>query len=463
MFLRLIRRSFLRRKRRKAVLLAAVALGTSAAAALADIALDIGDKVRRELGSFGANLVVLPAGGGAPVVVGGEDVSELRLPSYLDAAGLQGVRENFWKNNILGFAPILDVPVRLARGGPAAGGGRAVLLRGAWIERDVPGADPPLTTGLRSLNPYWSIAGEWPAEGRGDVPVGTGPARRTAGTAAPEGPTGAPASPGGPFEAMAGGGLAALLGLHPGDRLEVQVAGRPAVLRITGILTGGGDEDGAILAPIETVWRLSGLGGRVSRIFVRALTTPESAVYERLGASPRVLPPAEFERWTCTPFPSSIAFELERAVPGSEARVIRRVADSEGAILRRISGLMAAIAILAAFGSALAVTSAVSTSVLERRSEIGLLKAMGAGNPRVVGLFLAEAALYGVAGGLVGAGAGALMARFISASIFGTPVAIRPPAVPLAIAVALLITVAGFAVPARRILKLRPSEGLRGL
>ncbi len=163
MFLRLVRHSFLRRKRRKAVLLAAVALGTSAAAALADIALDIGDKMSRELNSFGANLVVLPAGGGAPVLVGGEDVAALRLPSYLDAAALTAIRENFWKNNILGLAPVLDVPARLARGGPEAGGGRAVLLRGTWFERGVPGTDPPLVTGARSLNPYWSIEGTSPS------------------------------------------------------------------------------------------------------------------------------------------------------------------------------------------------------------------------------------------------------------------------------------------------------------
>ena len=55
------------------------------------------------------------------------------------------------------------------------------------------------------------------------------------------------------------------------------------------------------------------------------------------------------------------------------------------------------------------------------------------------------------------------MARFISSSVFGSPVVIRPLAVPLAIAVALLITVAGFVVPARRILRFRPSEVLRGL
>jgi putative ABC transport system permease protein len=435
-FLRLVSSSFLRRKRRRAVILAAVALGTSAAAALGDIALDVGDKVSRELNSFGANLVVLPSGGAAPVVVGGEDVSALRAPSYLDAADLPSVRENYWKNNILGMAPVLDVPARLVHSAAGAIGGRAVILRGTWFDRETGGVEPPLRTGARSLNPFWSVAGAWPREKLEATGV---------------------------IEALVGSRLAASLDLRPGDDLTIEVAGRPATLAIAGILTAGGDEDDAILMPIEGAWRLSGAQGRVSRVLVRALTTPESAVYERLGTNPRGMPPEQFERWTCTPFPSSIAFELARAVPRSEARVIRRVADSEGAILKRISGLMAVIAVMAAIGSALAVTSALSTSVLERRSEIGLLKAMGAGTARVVGIFLAEAALLGVTGGLLGAVVGALMARFISSSVFGAPVAIRPLAVPLAIAVALAITIAGFIVPARRILRLRPAEVLRGL
>src|SRR2546427_11721037 len=117
--------------RRRTVILAAVALGTSAAAGLGDIALDVGDKMSRELNSFGANLVVLPKGGAAPVVVGGEDVTALRAPAWLDAADLASVRDNFWKNNILALAPVLDLPGRIG----AAGAGGAVLVRGTWVER----------------------------------------------------------------------------------------------------------------------------------------------------------------------------------------------------------------------------------------------------------------------------------------------------------------------------------------
>jgi len=66
MFLRILRDSLLRRKRRQAVVLVAVALGTASATALGDIALDVGDKMNRELKAFGANLVVLPRGGSVP-------------------------------------------------------------------------------------------------------------------------------------------------------------------------------------------------------------------------------------------------------------------------------------------------------------------------------------------------------------------------------------------------------------
>ncbi len=441
MFLRILGDSLLRRKRRKAIVLAAIALGTAAAAALGNIALDIGDKMTGELRSFGANLVVLPAGGGLPVVVGGEDVTGLRVPSYLDATEVVKVKDNFWKNNILEFAPVFDLPATVA--------GRAVLMRGAWFDRRVPlesgPGDEPVVTGLHRLNPSWTVEGRWPRE-----PV------------VPE--DGSPASmiskeP----EALVGRRLAESLGVGPGGRVEVEVAGRTASLAVSGVVTTGGEEEDALVLPIEAAWSLAGVTGRVSRVYLRALTTPESAVYERLGANPRDLPPAEFERWTCTPFPSSIAYELDRAVPGGEARVIRRVADTEGLILRRITGLMALIALLAAVASALTVTSALTTSVLERRSEIGILKALGAGAPRVVGLFMAEAAILGLVGGLLGAGAGALLARFISTSVFGTPVTIRPLSIPLAVAVAMVITLAGCVVPARRIMAFRPFQVLRGL
>ena len=162
MFARVLQNAFLRQKRRKAIVLLAVSLGTAAASALLDIALGVGDQMNRELKAFGANLVVLPRGGAGPVLVGGEDVSALRIPSYLAEEQILQVKNNFWKNNILGFAPLLDVPARMR--------GRNLLLRGTWFERPVDldsDLGSSVTTaslaGLRNLNPYWSVEGRWPS------------------------------------------------------------------------------------------------------------------------------------------------------------------------------------------------------------------------------------------------------------------------------------------------------------
>ncbi len=432
MFLRILGDSLFRQKRRKIVVLAAVTLGTTAAAALADMALDVGDKVARELKAFGANLVVLPSEENRPVRVAGEDVTRLRLPSYLSAGDLLKVKDNFWKNNILAFAPVLEARVRA---GPTT-----VPLLGTWFERQARlDSGESFLAGMKSLNPTWSVQGSWPED-------------LDPGQVLPDLPP-----------ALVGTRLAARLALSPGSRLEVIGEGDRATLTVTGVLASGGDEEDAILVSLEAAWRITGLSGKLSRIPVSALTTPENAVYERLGKNPRDLPPAEFEKWSCTPFVSSIAYELGRALPAARVRVVRRVADTEGRILRRVSSLMTLLALMAALGAALAVTSALTAAVLERRVEFGLLKALGAGNLAVVGLLMAEAGILGVAGGLAGAGAGALLSRWLSWSLFGSAVSIRPLSIPLAVAAALTITFMGCVLPARRLLRLRPFEMLRGL
>jgi putative ABC transport system permease protein len=456
-FLRILRDSLFRQKRRKAVVLVAVALGTATAAALGDIALDIGDKMNGELKAFGANLVVVPKGGGAPVIIAGEDVSALRFPAFLGEADVLKIKDNFWKNNILALAPSVDIAVKSA--------GRIILLRGTWFDRqivfDPQSPDEKFLAGIRGLNPYWSVEGRWPDDRTAQTRAAGGGVAAVAATDAGNATGGA--GDRADAEVLVGRTLAGTLGVRTGDRFDVEGPAGPRSLTVAGILATGGEEDGAIVSTLETAWALSGAPGRIARIEVRALTTPESAVYERLGKNPRELSPAEFEKWSCTPFVSSIAYEIQRAIPTAEARVIRRIADSEGQILRRTSGLMLLIALMATFGAALTVTSALTTSVLERKSEIGLFKAMGAGGPRTVGLFLAEAAILGTLGGLGGAGAGALMARWISATVFGSPVGIRPLSIPLAVVAALAITSIGCILPARRIMQFRPFEVLRGL
>src|SRR5512146_2044346 len=88
MFLRLIYQSFLRQRRRKLLAGVAVMLGVSVATAMIAVATDIGDKMSRELRTYGANLVVYPDTDSLDVEVGGVNLKPASDSAYLNEADL---------------------------------------------------------------------------------------------------------------------------------------------------------------------------------------------------------------------------------------------------------------------------------------------------------------------------------------------------------------------------------------
>src|SRR6266571_3228181 len=111
MFARLVYESFRRQKRRKLLAGVAITLGVGVATAMIAVAADIGDKINRELRSYGANLVVTPQEDTLNLDMGGVDLRPPSDGAYLNEADLPSIRGTFWHHNIVGFSPMLPVKV----------------------------------------------------------------------------------------------------------------------------------------------------------------------------------------------------------------------------------------------------------------------------------------------------------------------------------------------------------------
>jgi len=243
-------------------------------------------------------------------------------------------------------------------------------------------------------------------------------------------------------------------------RLEARLDSRISnlELQVVGILETGGREDDEVLAPLGLVQRLAGLPDKVRRIEVSALTKPEDAF--ALSEVSR-LSPQEFDRWYCTPYVSSIAYQIQQAIPGAEAKPVYQVAETEGRILLRLGIVMALLTGAALAAAVLAVASMMLAMVIERRAEIGLFKSLGATDSRVASIFLAEACAIGLIGGVIGYLAGSLLARRLAFAVFGRPTSAHWVIFPAAVALALLVALGGSALPLRKGLRVSPGTGLR--
>jgi putative ABC transport system permease protein len=426
MFVRLVYESFRRQPRRKLLVAVAVTLGAAVSTAMIAIATDIGDKVGHELRTLGANLVVTPEEDSLDVQIG--SVNPKPAGAYLNESDLPKIKGIFWRNNITGFAPLLSVNVNVkprftANDGIVLDLRHQATLVGTYFSKALIYGPQTFTTGARTIFPWWKVNGNWPQDDSGDVLVGER--------------------------------LARLLVAAPGSQIEINGQAH----RVSGILETGGDEDNQIVAPLALAQMLAGKPGTVGKIFVSAVTKPEDAFARR---RPDSLSPADRDRWYCSPYPQSIAYQLQEVIPHSHAEQIRRIAQNEGTVLSRIKGLMLLITIAALFTSGLAVAAAMATAMFERREEVGLMKALGAGHFPLSAIFVTESVLLACIGGLAGFAFGSLLARQLGRAIFGSGITVQPVLLPVVMGLAIAVTFAGSATAIRRAVKSDPVHALRG-
>lgn len=287
-------------------------------------------------------------------------------------------------------------------------------------------------TGEQYLKSWWQLDGEWPEEKEEN-------------------------------SVLVGKDLAASLHVKKGDTLSyTNKDGTKGSFTVSGILTGGGEEDGEIIAYLPTVQKALGLEGKVDTVTVSAMTTPENELARRAAANPKSLSIKEYEIWYCTSYVSSIAYQIEEVIHGSVARPVRQIAESEGRILDKTQLLMLLITVLSLLSATMGVSNLVSANIMERSRELGLLKALGATDVSVIILVLSEIFMAGLAGGVLGYFVGIGFAQIIGHAVFGSGIAVNLIVIPILIVLLILMILLGSLPAIRSILRLRPAIVLHG-
>lgn len=420
MFGRLLLRSISRRRSRKLLAVVAVWTGSTLLLGFLGLGLDVGDKMNRELRQLGANIRVVPAAAAILLRVGGHELTPTLASSYLDENHVAELKNIFWRNNIMGIVPRLWTSGSLHD--------IEVPLLGVWFEHKIPLEEHEIfTTGARQVYTHWQVQGDWPSEAAACL-VGVDVAEHIGGAVA--------------------------------DTLHLVLHGRTASFFIAGIVRAGDDVDRAVILPLASLQRISELAGCVSEVDVSALTTPENKLSEKYRLDPKLLTMAEYDRWYCTPFPGSVALQIQEAIPGSVARVVRRVSESQGVVLGRLQGLMAVLGGLAAVACMLSVLGVLTAAVLERRSEVALLQALGAQTEDVLRLFFSEAITLGLLGGALASVTSVALGRWLVHAVFQDQAELRWVLVILAPVVGLVIAVVASAIPVAQMLKQRTAQVL---
>ena len=423
--LRLLYRSFTRQLRRRSLIALTVALCASICVAMLGIVLDVGDKLNAELTTYGSNIVVQPK---ADAVVSNlyETDRDAAPTAHLDESAIPKIKTIFWAYNIVDFAATLKGSVKVSSSG---GEVDDLSVTGTWFNKDLSLPTGETTTaGVTTMRSWWTMEGSWPADDAD--------------------------------QAVVGSNLAGRLGLSEGDTVTLTTPTGSRPLTVTGVYTSGDDDDDTLYAPLAVVQELTGHTGQVDQVEVKALTTPENDLSRKAAQNPAILSSADWETWYCTAYASSIAYQIEEAIPGAVAKQVRQVAAVEGNVLEKTQTLMILMTALSLVAAVLAVASLTTASLVERTGEFALLKAIGASSASVNRLILAETAVLGLAGTAVGALVGSGLAQLIGRIVFGSSITMRPMVYVLVVALISLVLLVATASSMRSILKIQPATAL---
>jgi putative ABC transport system permease protein len=234
---------------------------------------------------------------------------------------------------------------------------------------------------------------------------------------------------------LVGRNVARQFGLTPGSGFDLTYRGQTVFIRVAGIVDAGGGDDDQTFVNLAVAQKLAGLDGKIElvQLSVNGNAASIGAYQSRLAS----------------------------ALPGYDVRPIRQVTEAGGGLLNRIHLLVVSMIVLILILTALCVLATMAALAMERREDVGLMKALGGSIATIVSIFLAEVGVLGAFGGLIGCFVGLALSNWMGHRVFGTSIAPRWEILPITIVLAVIVALAG-ALPLRLLGKIKPAVILRG-
>ena len=258
---------------------------------------------------------------------------------------------------------------------------------------------------LPKLEPSWRIEGQWTSPRDNQIPC------------------------------IVGRNVAQQLHLALGSPIKLAYLDKSTELTAVGIVDAGGAEDNQIFMQLADVQSMAAVQGQIGLMQLSVRGNAKSI--------------------------SDYAARLATALPAYQVRPIRQVTEAEGDLLNRVRLLIVSMVLLILALTALCVLATMAALAMERRQDVGLMKALGGSIARIVALFMAEVGVLGAAGGFVGAILGIELSRWMGQRVFGTAISARWEIFPLTIALMVAVALAG-ALPLRLLGKVKPAVIFRG-
>ncbi len=225
------------------------------------------------------------------------------------------------------------------------------------------------------------------------------------------------------------------LHLVVGSKLPIQYGTRTVDLTVAAIVDAGGPADNQVFVNLPVAQDLTGADGKAQFI---ELSVPGSTEDIR-----------------------AVQNHLQSLLPGLSVKPIPQITEAEGSLLRRIRFLILSTGILILVLTALCILATMTALAMERRKDVGLMKALGGSMRKVLRIFFAEVGVLALVGGILGYGLGMILSFWMGQRVFGASIMPRWEVLPATVALMLLVTFAG-ALPLRFLGNIRPAVILRG-